>query len=95
MRTSRFSEIEKKLSSERLIVSDFICQALDFLDYFDLRDRFELANDEYAEFIIDSMIKWERSRFFSMDVDRCTSIEMFCEENNEELRNELQKGKWY
>ena len=77
MEYSSFADLNEK---ERGIVSDFICQAFIFADYFDCRDDFDYANDEFADFVMEKMTEWEKSDYFNLDMDRCSSIEMFCDD---------------
>lgn len=86
MRTSSFYKLTDR---ERSIVSDFICQAFIFADYFDVRDRYSLANDEYADIVMEKMTEWEQSEEFDLDMPRCESIELFCENNSDKWNEEL------
>ena len=77
MRTNRFKDLT---DSEKLIVSDFICMAFHFADFFDCREDRDMANDEYADFVVEKLTEWENSDYFSLDMPRWDSIELFCED---------------
>ena len=88
MRTNRFNDLT---DSEKLIVSDFICLAFHIADFFDCRDDFGLANDEYADFVVEKLIEWENSEYFGMDMPRWDSIELFCNAKSDEWTRTLER----
>ena len=93
MTTSSFSDLT---DHEREIVSDFICQAFIFADYFDCRDSHDYANDEFADFVMEKMSEWEHSKEFKLDMPRCESIELFCERKSAKWNDELDAEKnWW
>ena len=78
---------------EKRWVADYIAQAFVFADYFDVRDyEFELANDEFADIVVEKLTEWEKSEEWKMDMHRCESIELFCENHSDEWKDDLRKN---